>query len=412
MGWLALAVAVLAGAGLAQALAGCLAAARFTARAASPGQVPPALPPITILKPLHGAEPLLEEALASACTQNYPQYQIVCGVAVEDDPAVAVVRRLQARFPARDITLVIDPTPHGVNGKVGNLINMLPAARHPLLAISDSDVHTPPGYLAAVAEALAAPGTGLVTAVYAGLAFPLTRAARLGATAITHIFLPGALLARALGRQDCLGATMALHRDTLAAIGGLESLADNLADDNLLGRKVRALGLKVGLARLAVSTTVPEPTLAALWRHELRWARTIRRLEPAGFAASAVQYPLGWAALAVVLRGATPGALAAFAAAWALRAAFAAALDTRLGLAKSGLATRAPIWLLPLRDVLSLAVFVASYASDRVEWRGRKMRTALDKSAVQTTSNSVTSSREGATPSATPAPPPLGDPRR
>lgn len=407
MAWLALAVAALAVVGLAQALAGGVAVFRFAARRASPGP----RPPITILKPLHGAEPLLEEALASACVQDYPEWQIVCGLARRDDPAVAVVERLRARFPGRDIALVIDPAIHGVNGKIGNLINMLPAAKHDLVAISDSDVHTPPGYLAAVAAAAAEPGVGLVTAVYAGLASAPTLAGRLGATAITHLFLPGALLARALGRQDCLGATMALRRDTLAAIGGLDSLADRLADDNLLGRKVRALGLAVGLAPVLVSTTVPEGSLAALWRHELRWARTIRRLEPAGFAASSVQYPLGWAILALALSGGALWAWLGFGAAWAIRAALARGIDARLGLAKSGLATRAPIWLLPLRDTLSLAVFAASYASDRVEWRGRKMRTALDKSAVNATSGKADPHPAETAPATDFAPPPLGDPR-
>ena len=404
MGWLApttvlaTAAAVLAAVGLVQALAGGLAAFRFARR--RPAALGPT-PPITLLKPLHGAEPMLEEALESACRQDYPQWQIVCGVASAEDPAVAVVERLRARYPACDIALVIDPTPHGVNGKIGNLINMLPAAKHDLLAISDSDVHTPPDYLTAVAAAASAPGVGLVTAVYAGLAAPVTLASRLGATAITHLFLPGALLARALGRQDCLGATMALRRTTLAAIGGLESLADRLADDNLLGRKVRALGLSVGLAPVMVSTTVPEETLSALWRHELRWSRTIRRLEPAGFAASSVQYPLAWALLTLILSGGADWAVAGFLVAWVLRAALALAIDARLGLAKSGLATRAPIWLLPVRDALSLAVFAASYASDRVEWRGRNMRTALDKSAVNATSGNA---RAHPAPASDPAP--------
>ncbi len=263
----------------------------------------PARPPITILQPLHGDEPLLEEALASVFAQDYPDFQVVFGVQNPADPALDVVRRLQARFPERDIAVVVDATQHGSNRKVGNLINMLAVARHDVLVIADSDVHVTPDYLDRLVADLPRPGTGLATTIYTGLPANGGLAARLGATQITHALLPGALLARALGRQDCFGASMALTRATLERIGGLQALADHLADDNVLGRLVREQGLAVELAATVPATTVPETTLKALWMHELRWARTIRALEPLGFALSAVQYPLFWSALAVGVLG-------------------------------------------------------------------------------------------------------------
>ena len=186
---------------------------------------------------------------------------------------------------------------------------------------------------------------------------------------INHYFLPGALLARALGRQDCLGATMMLRRDTLHRFGGFQALVDHLADDNVLGRLTQGLGLKVALADTIPATTVAEATPRALWRHELRWARTIRALEPAQFAASVLQYPLVWAALAVALSAAAVWSLAWFALAWAVRAAAAGAVDRALGLAN-----RTPLWLLPLRELMSVAVMVASYAGRRVEWRGHTLQ--------------------------------------
>ena len=250
---------------------------------------------------MHGDEPLLEQALASVCAQDYPEYQVVFGVSDAADPALSVVARLRARFPECDIAVVVDPARHGTNGKVGNLINMLPRAKHAVLAIADSDLHVQPDYLARLADALAEPGTGLVTTLYTGLPAGRRLAQRLGATQITHYFLPGALLARAMGRQDCLGATMMLRRSTLERIGGLQALADHLADDQVLGRLVAALGLGVRLAVTVPATTVPETRLRDLLRHELRWARTIRALEPAAFAASVLQYPLFWAMLAIAL---------------------------------------------------------------------------------------------------------------
>lgn len=378
-------------------------------------------PPITILKPLHGDEPLLEQALASVCAQDYPEYQVVFGVSDAADPALPVVSRIRARFPECDVAVVVDPTRHGANGKVGNLINMLPRAKHAVLAIADSDLHVQPDYLARLADALAAQDTGLVTTLYTGLPAARRLAQRLGAMQITHYFLPGALLARAMGRQDCLGATMMLRRSTLDRIGGLQALADRLADDQVLGRLVAALGLAVRLAVTVPATTVPETRLRDLVRHELRWARTIRALEPAAFAASVLQYPLFWALAAIAFAPGAPWVWGVFFVAWVVRALTAIAvdraLDPLLGLTYEspgnrpplgpaqrgnpaaepggagrgpadlqlsdaanladavdpGLAFPCPVWLLPIRDLISVGVMLASYAGRRVEWRGHTM---------------------------------------
>ena len=366
--------------GLAQALVGAALVARFAAGAARKAGRS-AQPSVTVLKPLHGDEPLLEQALATLCVQDYPDYQVVFGVRDRADRALAAVRRVQARFPATDIAVVSNPTSHGANSKVGNLINMLPAAKHDVLAIADSDLHVAPDYLARLADALAEPGTGLVTTVYAGLPATARLAARLAAMQITHIFLPGALLARATGRQDCLGATMVLRRDTLARIGGFQALVDHLADDQVLGRRVQALGLAVRLAHAVPATTVPETTIMAAWRHELRWARTIRALVPGAFAASILQYPLFWALLAIPLSLGAVWSCGLFLLAWVIRSGAALRVDRALQPSLSaipddsarGAAFACPVRLLPLRELMSVAVMLASYASRRVEWRGQVM---------------------------------------
>jgi ceramide glucosyltransferase len=414
---LAAVTAVVAGIGLAEALVVSRLVAAFARKPASP---PADRPPVTVLKPLHGDEPLLEEALTTLCRQDYPNWQIVFGVRDAADPAVTVVRRLRARFPKLDIALVVDATLHGRNHKVSNLINMMPVARHDVLVIADADVHTRPDYLDRLAAALQQPGVGLVTTLYAGLpaiscppvASPSheigtyelvgtttpagwlrTLPARLGATHITHGFLPGAVLARTLGRQDCLGATMALRRDDLERIGGFHALVDHLADDNVLGRRIAALGLEVALADTVTLTTVPETSFRALFRHELRWARTIRTLEPAGFAASAVQYPLAWALLTVLLSGGALWSIGLFFIVWVLRAIAGIGVDSALTALWSGewgsgqrdsreqgsddnaaLAFSCPVWLLPLRDVLSVAVMLASYGGRQVDWRGHGLQ--------------------------------------
>lgn len=357
--------------GLAIAFAGSIVTARFARTSA------PALrdhPPVTILRPLCGDEPLLEEALASCCTQDYPAVQIVFGLHDRDDPAGAAVERVRRRFPNADIAVVIDRTYIGANPKVANLMNMLPAARHDILAVSDSDLHLPPDYLTRLVGTLEQPRVGMVTAPYLGRTARSAVASRLGVSGIEHGFLPGFLLARALGRRDCLGGTMMLRRATLDRIGGFGAVANCLADDNVMGQRVRALGLEIGLAPTLPRTTVAEPSLRALWSHELRWMRTIRALAPAGLAFSVVQYPLFWAALIVAFSGGASRAFAYYLAVWAVRgiAALAVARAARQQPILSA-SSFLPILFLPLREILTVVEIAASYSGSTVTWRGHVM---------------------------------------
>ena len=330
--------------GVVQCLAGWLAVARF---AIQPKSVPSAFPPITILRPLYGAEPLLEEALVSCCTLTYPDFQIVFGLHHPGDPALGFVERLKLKFPKVDIAVVIDPTLHGANRKVSNLINMMPAVKHDLLVISDSDLRLPP-------EALG-------------------WKARLGATQISHNFLPGVMLSRILGREDCLGSTTMLYRATLERTGGLHALVNLLAEDNVLGRRVQELGMSVGLADTVVAATVPEATVREIWDHEVRWSRTIRVSAPIGLAASSVQYPLFWAITACALSDGAPWSLSLFAISWLVRAAVVVGIDGALW-RKTQMRTRlSTLFLLPLRDMLSILEIVASYCIDDVVWRGHRI---------------------------------------
>ena len=351
----------------------------------TPVHEPEARPPVTVFKPLHGDEPLLEPALTTLCLQDYPERQLVFGVSDKADPATEVVRRLQERFPGVDMTLVADPTRHGTNPKIDNLINMMPAARHDVLVIADSDVHVRPDYLERLVAALEQPGVGLVTTLYVGLPLlPVTLPGRLGAMQITNSFLPGALLSRAIGRQDCLGATMCLRRKELERIGGFHALANHLADDNVLGRRIAGLGLRIAVAKTVPLTTVPETAFRALFRHELRWARTIRALEPTGFAASILQYSLAWCLLTILLAGGALWSIALFMVVWMLRALAAFTVDRALASLwwreqrtsrerrddEAALAFSCPVWLLPFRDIMSVAVMLASYGGRHVIWRG------------------------------------------
>jgi ceramide glucosyltransferase len=361
--------------GLAQAAAGWWEVRSFAAGSAADADAPAGLlPAVTLLKPLCGEEPGIEQALASFCAQDYPRLQIVFGVRDPADPAASVARRLQRLHPAVDIAVVADPREHGANRKISNLINMLPAARHDILVFADSDLHVPADYLRRVVAALLRPGCGLVTTLTTGRPGSTCLAARLGALAVTCLFLPGVLLARRLGRQDNLGTTMALRRTTLAAAGGLEALAGELADDAALGRRVRRLGLDIGLATTVPQTTVAETGLRALFAHELRWGRTIRALVPTAYALSLLQYPLFWAALAVPLSGGAAWSVAAFALAWGGRALLA--IGVCASLRRIGMPQRPALRLLPLRDVFSAAVVLCSFAGRAVTWRGHVLHAA------------------------------------
>jgi len=372
MSLLATALGFLAVLGLVQCFVGWAAVIRF---AATPAPAPQQLPPVTILRPLCGDEPFLADALLSCCRQDYPVFQIVFGVQNPADPALAIVRDLVKKLPECDISIIVDSKVQGRNRKVANLINMLPSARHDLLVFSDSDLHVAPNYLMRLVAALERPNTGLVSALYVGRPARRRWPAVLGAAHINYSFLPGALVARALGRQDCLGSSMALHRRTLERSGGLAALAEHIADDNVLGQRVAALGLAVDIADTVPVATVPETSFSASWHHEMRWARTIRALVPVRFGISALQYPFFWALLACIFsRGALPY-LVLLGLAWTVRTAAARGIDQALKskLTQLGYAPAAPAWLMPLRDILSVVEIVVSYSSDQVVWRGTPM---------------------------------------
>ncbi|MFT9459919.1 MAG: bacteriohopanetetrol glucosamine biosynthesis glycosyltransferase HpnI [Acetobacter orientalis] len=362
--------AAVAACGCLQSFAGAALLRRFHVRERRPVTLKP-LPPVTVLKPLYGSEPLLEEALESFCTQDYPNMQLVFGVRERDDPAIDSVKRLQERHPHLTIDVVVNPAVHGLNRKISNLLNMLPFAQHDILIISDSDIHVSPDYLRHIVSALHKPGTGLVTTLYAGLPATPSFVRMMASGQINHCFLPGVILSRYLGRQDCLGATMALTRSMLETVGGLEALLPHVADDAVLGRLVRQHGYDITIADTLTWTTVAENTASDLLLHELRWGRTVCALAPAGYAASSIQLPLFWAALAVVFQPHALWAYLLFGAVWGIRAITAFIIDRTVG--------SRPVWpllLLPMRDWLSAAIMVGSASGTRVDWRGQTMHVA------------------------------------
>jgi ceramide glucosyltransferase len=322
-------------------------------------------PPVSLLKPLHGEEPGLYENLRSFVEQDYPTVQIVLGANDAKDGALPVARALIQEMPGADITLVTGAPIRGSNFKVANLENMLAAARHDIVVISDSDMRVDRRYLGAVTAPLLGPSTGLVTCLYKGVSTGGIWS-ELGALYINFGFLPSVLVAGALGiDRGCFGATIAMRRDALGRIGGLAPVRDELADDQRIGEAVRALGLAVVLSRYLVEARVSEPSLAHLWHHELRWARTVRTISPAGYAGSVLTHAVAIAGIGAVVSGFGLTACIFLVISVLLRWVTAAVIARALGL------TIARLWLLPVRDALSFAVFVASFFGRAVVWRGQ-----------------------------------------
>ena len=337
---------------------------------------------ITVLKPLCGAEPELYHCLRSFCEQSYPGLQIVFGLQASDDPALAAVERLKAEFPELDLEVVIDPRRHGASAKVSNLINMMSAARHDWLVLSDSDVRVPPGYLLAVATPLADPEVGMVTCPYRGL--PVARNRRstlcsmLGALFINDWFIPVVRVGSLLGSGDFVsGVTIALRRNTLEAVGGFRAVADQLADDYRLGELTRSRQLRTVLSEVTVDTWVDEDSVAGLLQHELRWLRTIRAVRPAGYLGAIMTFSLPLAALGCILAGGTPVTLGLLAATAGLRLVlhFTSGREARAGRLWTAL------WVVPLGDLLALALWFWGFAAREVKWREARYRLAPDGSA-------------------------------
>jgi ceramide glucosyltransferase len=333
---------------------------------------PAAAPGVTVLKPLHGDEPGLFDNLTSFCVQNYPgPMQIVCGVQDSDDDAIAVVERLRATQADRDIDLVIEPKAHGLNRKVSNLVNMTPRIRHDVIVLADSDMRVGPDYLSRVIAALAQPGIGAVTCLYYGVAVTGIWA-RLCALVINAQFLPSVVVGLALGlARPCFGSTLALKRATLAEIGGFKAFADCLADDYAIGEALRARGYKISIPPFAVAHVCTQTSLRELWRHQLRWARTIRSIDPAGYAGTIVSHPFPWALIAALVGAGSTALLPAIGIAMASIACRMALLrEVERGYALPPQA----YWLVPACDLLSFAVFVFSFLSWQVSWKGRRFR--------------------------------------
>lgn len=350
--------------------AACIIAAwRFSRRPKVPSAPNP--PPASILVPLCGADFEAYENYASLCHQDYPSFQIIFGVADPRDSSIPVVEKLMEDFPGVDIELVVSSNSLGANLKVTNLNNMLPHAKHQVIVLLDSDIRVGPDYLSTIISELGEESVALVTCLYrAGKAPNLP--ARMLAAGITTEFAPGVLVAWLLGTISfAFGATIAVTREKLEAIGGFPAIADHLADDYMLGLLITRLGHEVRLSSCIVEILIPPLSFGGMFKLQVRWARAIRACRPWGHLGSLITHGTPLALLCTLVHGGSPGTLALLGLVVACR--MAVSWIVGVGCLGDGI-LRKNLWLLPVRDCLGFSVWLMGQFGRRVEWRGRTYR--------------------------------------
>src|SRR4051812_8555880 len=332
--------------------------------------------PVSILKPLKGRDPEMYESFRSHCVQEYPEFEIIFGVNSAADEAVPLVEQLQSEYPQRQIRLVVCAKKLGANGKVSSIVQTLEHARYGHVIINDSDIRVPADYLRKVMANFGngAHGggrrVGMVTCLYRAVPAG-TLWSRLEGLGVAADFIPGALTSRLIegGVHFGLGSTLAMDREALKAIGGMEPLVDYLADDYELANGMVKAGYRVALAKVVVETFLPAYNFSQYFHHQLRWGRTVRSSRPGGYVGLVVTFGLFWSALLAI------AAHAAFWSWWVLGfvvvlrmlvLAFSAGAVLRDGNALRN------FWLLPIADLLSPVIWVCSVFGRKIVWRGEE----------------------------------------
>ena len=342
-------------------------------------------PDVSILKSLKGLDPGMLDAFRSHCRQNYAgEFELLFGVGSLGDPAAVAVDRLQNEFPERAIRLVECPEQLGTNGKVSTLVQLAKHARYDFLLINDSDIAVGQNYLHGVMARFAPqvqngtnakPVVGMVTALYRGRAHGSILhdglPSRLEALGIATDFQAGVLLSKWIerGLHYGLGSTLAMRRDALEKSGGLIPLVNHLADDYELGARIAQAGYLVELSGEVVETGVPAYGWRGFFDHQLRWLRTVRDARPAGYAGLIFTHGIGWALLNVLASGLSLLSL------WLLALSFFLRLAQAMTVGAEVLGDHdvlPNLWLLPLRDVIAMALWVAAFAGDTIVWRGER----------------------------------------
>ena len=333
-----------------------------------------ALPPVTILKPLHGMEPLLKDCLESFFCQDYPVYELIFGARTESDPALAVVESLKKKYPHVPTRTVLSGEPAYPNAKVYLLEKMAPLAAHSTLFISDSDVRVVPDYLAQVAKPMLDLNVGMVTCLYRGVS---TRGfwSLLEALGMSIEMSSGVLVANLLeGMKFALGPTMVIRKDVLEGWGGFAVLQDYCADDFLMGALTHGAGSKVVLSHHVIDHIVLNRSARLSLVHQLRWMKSSRFSRRLGHIGTGLTFAVPFGLLGVAggwMLGNWTLGLGLLVAACANRVV--QALVVGWGVTRDRYSALY-CWLYPLRDLLGFMLWCGSFLSSEIVWRGERYR--------------------------------------
>jgi ceramide glucosyltransferase len=337
-------------------------------------------PGVTLLKPLKGCDETTEACLRSWFTQDYGgPVQVIFAVASAEDPVCTIVDRLLADFPKLQTRLLICGPLLGTNLKVSKLMQAEKLALHEILVISDADVKVPQDFLTNVVAPLRDSRVGLINCFYT-LANPASLAMRWEAIAINSDFWSQVLQSQSLRPLDfALGAVMATRRIQLREIGGFEALVDCLADDYQLGHRIARRGHEIVISPVVVECWSEPMRWESVWKHQLRWARTIRVCQPAPYFFSILSNATFWPLLWVLVKPAIPTLVFAFSC-WLVRMVSALNLQSRLTQKPPAMAYS---WMVPAKDLLQTSVWGLAFLGNTIEWRGEKMRLRRDGTLVR-----------------------------
>ena len=336
---------------------------------------PASLPMVSVFKPLHGAEPRLEETLESFFLQDYPAFEIVFGCRNSADPALAVVERLRARHPQVATRIVLSGEPEWPSAKVWSLDKMIASCNNQYLVISDSDILVRPDFLRNVVPPLLDPDTALVTCLYAGI--PASGLwSHLEALGMSVELPSGVLIADMMeGMRFALGAAIALRRDALEKIGGIASTSDYYSDDFVLGHRVHAAGYRVLLSHHRVGHILCAQSLQQTFATQLRWMQSTRYSRPRGHLGTGLTFAVPFGLLGLIAASALGHPTLGIALlSWSLLSRIAQ--SAAIGYAVIGDRRALTLcWLYPLRDLLGFVVWLASYCGgSQFRWRGELYR--------------------------------------
>jgi len=343
----------------------------FRAKRRSPSPDGSFSPPVSILKPVRGVDREAYKNFASMCELDYPEYEIVFAVAEKDDPAIDLIRKLQQDFPNRAIRLIVGIEQLGSSRKTNSLCRLVKEAKYDLLVINDSDVRVEKDYLWDVVAPFRSRRVGVVTALFRSMT-EKGFAADVDAMGVPTDAAAKTLVAWKFQRIDfALGWTMAITKERLAEIGGFEPFCDMHSDDFALGNQVAKRGYRVELTKKPVWMVFPEETLGEFLAHELRWSIQLRNLRIVGYLGMFLTFGFAWSLLVAAIVPSWKVSTAYFGTYAALRLLVAWVIGIR-GLGDP--TVRRKPWLVIVRDALNLAVYVASFFSNTIEWRGRPYR--------------------------------------